>query len=147
MVGNTLADLVAKDGAKLHSHSEQALGEHTARLALARQVHRRTQAILVHLGQGRARAGGTARHHTRENDDSSKPSQDTAWGRWAKKAGIGRSHYPSGLCVWVSEFGQSIVREEAYASAYAHALRDARMEVIFTGLKQSAATVAATAGQ
>ena len=53
---------------------------------------------------------------------------NTAWGRWAKKAGIARSHYPSGLCVWVSEFGQSVDRKEAYASAYAQTLRNAGIE-------------------
>ena len=53
---------------------------------------------------------------------------NTAWGRWAKKAGIARSHYPSGLCVWVSEFGQSVDRKEAYAAAYAQTLRNAGIE-------------------
>jgi hypothetical protein len=49
---------------------------------------------------------------------------NTAWARWAKKQGIARSHYPSGLCVWVGEFGQSVARKEAYAYAYALVLRD-----------------------
>lgn len=49
---------------------------------------------------------------------------NTAWGRWAKKSGIASSHYPSGLCLWVSEGGQSVERKEAYARAYAQALRD-----------------------
>lgn len=49
---------------------------------------------------------------------------NTAWGRWAKKQGIARSHYPSGLCVWVGEFGQSVTRKEAYAYAYALVLKD-----------------------
>ena len=53
---------------------------------------------------------------------------NTAWGRWAKKAGLARSHYPSGLCVWVSEFGQSVDRKEAYAAAYAQTLRNAGIE-------------------
>lgn len=50
---------------------------------------------------------------------------NTAFGRWAKKQGLARSHYPSGLCIWVSEFGQSIDRKESYAVAYARVLRDA----------------------
>lgn len=50
---------------------------------------------------------------------------NTAFGRWAKKQGLARSHYPSGLCIWVSEFGQSIDRKEAYSVAYARVLRDA----------------------
>ena len=53
---------------------------------------------------------------------------NTAFGRWAKKAGIARSHYPSGLCVWVSEFGQSVDRKSAYAGAYAQILRNAGID-------------------
>jgi hypothetical protein len=53
---------------------------------------------------------------------------NTAWGRWAKKQGIAGSHYPSGLCVWVYEFGQSISRKEAYAGAYAQVLRTAGID-------------------
>ena len=53
---------------------------------------------------------------------------NTAWGRWAKKQGIARSHYPSGLCVWISEFGQSVDRKSAFASAYAQVLRNAGIE-------------------
>lgn len=50
---------------------------------------------------------------------------NTAFGRWAKKQGIARPHWPSGLCVWVSEFGQSVDRKTAYAGAYARVLNDA----------------------
>jgi len=53
---------------------------------------------------------------------------NTAWGKWAKKQGIARSHYPSGLCVWVSEFGQSVDRKSAYAGAYAQTLRNAGID-------------------
>jgi hypothetical protein len=53
---------------------------------------------------------------------------NTAWGRWAKKAGLAGSHYPSGLCVWVREFGQSIDRKEAYAGAYAQVLRNSGID-------------------
>ena len=53
---------------------------------------------------------------------------NTAWGRWAKKAGLAGSHYPSGLCIWVREFGQSIDRKEAYAGAYAQVLRNSGIE-------------------
>jgi len=53
---------------------------------------------------------------------------NTAWGRWAKKAGVASKNYPSGLCVWVSEGGQSITRKEAYARAYADVLRNAGIE-------------------
>ena len=53
---------------------------------------------------------------------------NTAFGRWAKKEGIARSHYPSGLCIWVSEFGQSVDRKAAYAGAYAQVLRNSRID-------------------
>lgn len=53
---------------------------------------------------------------------------NTAWGRWAKKQGLARLHYPSGLCVWVSEFGQSVDRKAAYAGAYAQTLRNAGID-------------------
>ena len=49
---------------------------------------------------------------------------NTAFGKWAKKQGLARSHYPSGLCVWVSEFGQSVDRKDAFAGAYAKVLKD-----------------------
>lgn len=48
---------------------------------------------------------------------------NTSFGKWAKKQGLARSHYPSGLCVWVSEFGQSVDRKEAFAGAYAKVLK------------------------
>lgn len=50
------------------------------------------------------------------------------FGRWAKKAGLARSHYPSGLCIWVSDYGQSVERKSAYAGAYAKVLREAGVE-------------------
>lgn len=53
---------------------------------------------------------------------------NTAFGRAMKKAGLARSHYPSGLSVWVSEFGQSMERKEAYARAYAEVLRKAGIQ-------------------
>ena len=49
---------------------------------------------------------------------------NTAFGKWAKKQGLARSHYPSGLCIWVSEFGQSVDRKDAFAGAYAKVLKD-----------------------
>lgn len=48
---------------------------------------------------------------------------NTAWGRWAKKQGLARSHYPSGLCIWVRDYNQSMQRKEAYANAYARVLQ------------------------
>ena len=49
---------------------------------------------------------------------------NTSFGKWAKKQGLARSHYPAGLCVWVTEFGQSVDRKEAFAGAYAKVLKD-----------------------
>jgi hypothetical protein len=53
---------------------------------------------------------------------------NTAWGKWAKKAGLARAHHPSGLCLWVSGYGQSVDRKAAYAKAYAGVLKDAGIE-------------------
>jgi hypothetical protein len=53
---------------------------------------------------------------------------NTSFGKWAKKQGLARSHYPSGLCVWVSEFGQSVDRKEAFAGAYARVLKDSGID-------------------
>ena len=53
---------------------------------------------------------------------------NTAFGKWAKKEGIARPHYPSGLCVWVSDFGQSVDRKAAYAGAYAQVLRNSGID-------------------
>lgn len=49
---------------------------------------------------------------------------NTAWGRWAKKTGVARPAYGGGLQVWVSGYGQSVTRKEAYAAAFAQVLCD-----------------------
>ena len=48
---------------------------------------------------------------------------NTKWGAWAKKNGASKA-YPSGLWYWVSDFGQSMTRNEAYASAFAKVLNE-----------------------
>ena len=48
---------------------------------------------------------------------------NTAFGRWAKKAGKASPAYGGGLQVWVSSYGQSVTRKEAYAQAFAAVLR------------------------
>ena len=53
---------------------------------------------------------------------------NTAFGKWAKKQGFARPHYPKGLCYWVSEFGQSVDRKSAFAGAFAEVLRQAGIE-------------------
>jgi hypothetical protein len=50
------------------------------------------------------------------------------FGQWAKKAGIARPGYPSGLQMSVREFGQSMQRKEDYAHAYAGVLRNAGID-------------------
>jgi hypothetical protein len=53
---------------------------------------------------------------------------NTSFGRAMKAAGLARKRYEGGLSVWVSEFGQSMERKEAYARAYAAVLREAGIE-------------------
>lgn len=50
---------------------------------------------------------------------------NSAFGRWAKAQGKARSHYPSGLYISVSDYGQSLTRKEAYAHAFAGVLNGA----------------------
>jgi hypothetical protein len=53
---------------------------------------------------------------------------NTPWARWAKKAGLARSSYPSGLQISVHAFNQSMQKKEAYAQAYARVLNDHGIE-------------------
>lgn len=48
---------------------------------------------------------------------------NTAFGRYMKKIGKADNDYPTGLSVWVHQFGQSMQKKEAYARAYAEVLR------------------------
>lgn len=41
--------------------------------------------------------------------------------------------YPKGLSMWVSGYGQSMARKEAYARAYAEVLRNAGHERVYAG--------------
>jgi hypothetical protein len=50
---------------------------------------------------------------------------NTGWGRWAKKTGVAKNAYGGGLQVWVSGYGQSVTRKEAYAQAFAGVLQEA----------------------
>lgn len=50
---------------------------------------------------------------------------NTAFGRWAKKQGMARESYPTGLQISCHEFNQSIERKEAYARAFAKVLQEA----------------------
>ena len=46
---------------------------------------------------------------------------------YLKSIGIGNKHYYGGYYVSVREFGQSLTRKEAYASAYAKVLSEVGM--------------------
>jgi hypothetical protein len=53
---------------------------------------------------------------------------NSSFALWLKKTHRGRNAYQGGVQIWVSDFGQSMTRKEAYASAFAAVLRE-------TGLK------------
>jgi hypothetical protein len=53
-----------------------------------------------------------------------KIAGNTSFGKWAKKAGVAKSAYGSGLQIWVKDYGQSMQRKEAYAQAFALALKE-----------------------
>jgi hypothetical protein len=54
----------------------------------------------------------------------------SGFARWAKSTGRARATWGSrGVDVRVRAFGQSLVRKEAYAAAYAQVLREAGLEV------------------
>ena len=48
---------------------------------------------------------------------------NTSFAHWAKKNAGFRKHYHGGLYHWVSAFGQSMVRKEAFARAAANVLK------------------------
>lgn len=49
----------------------------------------------------------------------------SSFARWLVKEGIAHKHYYGGVAIWVSDFGQSMERKEAYAHAFAKVLSDA----------------------
>lgn len=48
--------------------------------------------------------------------------------RWTRKQGLTRRGYYGGEQYWVSRYGQSMERKEAYAGAFAEVLREAGLE-------------------
>lgn len=46
----------------------------------------------------------------------------SGFAKWAVKNQIARKSFTGGVDVWVSKFGQSILKKEAYADAYAAVL-------------------------
>lgn len=53
---------------------------------------------------------------------------NTPFGRWAKKTGLARPDYPTGLAINVREGNQSMQKKEAYADAFAKVLKDAGID-------------------
>jgi hypothetical protein len=49
---------------------------------------------------------------------------NTAWGRWATKQGLASNGYPSGKCIRVFKYNQSMELKEAYARAFASKLNE-----------------------
>lgn len=49
----------------------------------------------------------------------------SSFAKWLVKNGKARAAYSGGVDIWVSEFGQSMDRKEAYAHAFAKVLSDA----------------------
>ena len=49
----------------------------------------------------------------------------SSFARWLVKRKLAGKHYRGGISVWVSQFGQSMTRKQAYASAFAKVLTDA----------------------
>lgn len=62
-----------------------------------------------------------------------KVAGNCGFGRWAKKKGIMDKSYSGGVQLWVSGYGQSLTRKEAYAQAYAQTLRDSGIESAYPG--------------
>lgn len=53
---------------------------------------------------------------------------NSSFARWAAKTHGWRKSYPSGMALWVSDYGQSYERKRAYASAFARVLREAGIQ-------------------
>jgi hypothetical protein len=53
-----------------------------------------------------------------------KPA-NSSFAIWAKARGLMSPAYGGGVDYWVTEFGQSVARKEAFANAYAAVLREA----------------------
>lgn len=49
---------------------------------------------------------------------------NSSFGKWLKKFRGARPDYPTGLCVWISDYNQSHARKAAHAYAMARVLQD-----------------------
>jgi hypothetical protein len=64
---------------------------------------------------------------------SVKPA-NSAFANWLKKQGLARpDSYEGGVKIWVSQYGQSLQRKEAYANAMAESLRNAGIARAYAG--------------
>jgi len=48
---------------------------------------------------------------------------NTAWARWAKSIKLAEKRFGGGFSIWISDYGQSYERKDAYAEAYAKVLK------------------------
>lgn len=48
----------------------------------------------------------------------------SSFAKWLRKNGYSHKHYYGGEEIWVSDYGQSMAKKEAYARAFAHVLRN-----------------------
>jgi hypothetical protein len=53
---------------------------------------------------------------------------NSSFALWLKKTNTARRAYTGGVQIWVSDFGQSMTRKEAYAAAYAEVIREAGLK-------------------
>jgi hypothetical protein len=53
---------------------------------------------------------------------------NSRFANWLKRSGKGRSAYGGGVSYWVSRYGQSMTRKEAFAQAVAESLRSSLVE-------------------
>ena len=53
-----------------------------------------------------------------------------SFANWLKKKGYASKAYKGGVSIWISQFGQSITRKEAYARAVADVLQEAGVNAI-----------------
>jgi len=68
------------------------------------------------------KAGEAVEFHGACGFASIKFAGTTAWARWTKSKKLCGTSYPSGRSIYVHEFGQSMMKKEAYASAFANVL-------------------------
>ena len=58
---------------------------------------------------------------------------NTSFGKWLKKSNLARPDYPTGLSVWISDYGQSYERKRVHAGAMAAILQASGIECVARG--------------